>query len=119
MIVSAELGPDEMLLWSGHPSRKRVLLLCLLCGLVGLPWSGFSLLWVIITAIGALAAHGGWSLGFLIALLFGLLFLAGGIGILVGAWRLYTGMMQMNYALTDNRVLLIRAGEKRSVQAYT
>jgi hypothetical protein len=113
-IAAEEIRPEEMLLWTGRPLRRRVVLVGMALLTLGAPITLLALLWILITL---LAFHFG-SAGWLISLTIGLLILLPGVVMAAGSFFLRRHMSQMVYALTDERALFIRVGRRRRVHAY-
>lgn len=123
--VRAELRDDEQLLWVGQPrpscyARRSIFLV-----LFGIPWTAFALFWMAgasgmlfagtRTSPGGAGVHGGVVALFSCFPLFGLPFVAIGLGMLSSPYWLRRQARRTCYALTDRRAILRQAGVFGSV----
>ena len=99
-----ELQPGERVLWQGRP-LPRVLLKGFAVYLFAVPWTAFSLFWTVMATGGALA---GWDtmgpLGLAMPL-FGLPFLAIGVGLMAVPFAPLFAGDRVAFAVTDRRLL--------------
>jgi hypothetical protein len=100
--VRGEVEPDEELLWVGRPGRNRYLLSSIPIVLFGIPWTAFSVFWVVM-ASGARAGGPMWGL----FPLFGVPFVLIGLGMLSSPFRLSWQGRRVAYAVTNQRVILL------------
>lgn len=96
--LSEELEPGEELVWSGQPVPARAARAGRPIAVFGIPWTLFSLYWV-----------WGASQASVVFALFGLPFVAIGIGMLASPWLFARRAAASVYAITDRRVLTVLA----------
>jgi len=113
VIAQREMRPGEKLIWAERPRPGAVARGGLTASLFGIPFLGFALFWTFM-ASGAIR-QGGFGLFFP---LFGLPFIAVGIG-LVGTplWAARRARSTI-YAITDQRLLIMQTGSTNEVQSY-
>ena len=112
--IDGELSPGETLLWAGQPSPSRMARQGIVPMLFGIPWTAFALFWTAAAggfaflAGGAVRSSGGgaWAAPFLLFPLFGLIFVAVGLGLLLSPLWLYLGAKRTVYAVTSKRVIV-------------
>ena len=119
--VQSEMRDGERLLWTGQPKASRAALAALPLVLFGIPFTAFSLVWMV-TASGILFAGinhvdppGGFGL-FACFPLFGLPFLVIGVGMLSSPYWIWRQAKMTCYALTDRRAILWQAGKFGGVE---
>jgi hypothetical protein len=121
--VRAELRPGEMLLWVGQPRPGRFLLLTLPIVLFGIPWTAFSVFWMVMASgmlFGGPPNGGGFQLFFLLFPLWGVPFVLIGLGMLSAPYWAWRHAKQTCYAVTDQRVLILEGGlfGKTTIRSY-
>jgi hypothetical protein len=103
--IDQELG-GERKLWAGQPDPRRIFLASLVIWLFGIPWTAFTLFWEAM-ALGALFGYGksapGW--GGTIMALWGLPFVAIGLGMMAAPFWLARTAKRTVYVLTDRRLV--------------
>jgi hypothetical protein len=115
--VRGELERGEQLLWVGQPRPSRFARASIPMVLFGIPWTAFAVFWVAM-ASGAMfmGAPGGIGGFFACFPLFGLPFVAIGIGMLSSPYWMRRKARRTCYALTDRRAILWEAGTFGSVE---
>jgi hypothetical protein len=116
--VDAELDTGEQLLWVGEPSPGRFMRMSLPILLVGIPFFGFALFWVVMASgMGFLAIGGDQDLTgpgvfglFACFPLCGLPFLLIGLAMLTSPFWMARLARKTFYAVTDRRAILWSAG---------
>jgi hypothetical protein len=116
------LQSGESLYWSGAADPSRAALSALPAAIFGIPFAGFALFWI----NGAYHASShiskrpdAFAKGFSFFPLFGLPFLIIGLGIVLAPlWAYLTGRSTV-YAVTNQRVMVITGGARRSVRSLT
>ena len=113
--IEGELASGETLLWAGQPSPGRMAKMGIVPMLFGIPFTAFALFWTAMAGGMAWFAHGvgsqfpgGGSLTTPFALfpLFGLPFIAVGVGMLLSPLWLSLKARRTLYAVTNQRVIL-------------
>lgn len=110
--VRAELRPGERLLWVGQPDPRRAARGACFIVAFGIPWTAFSVFWVVMASGMMFAANGprgpGGAFGAVFACfpLFGLPFVLIGVGMLSAPYWLRRAARRTCYALTDRRALV-------------
>lgn len=115
-IATAEMDPGERLLWAGCQNPSRALLPSIPLVLFGIPWTGFSLFWIFMASGGFGQSSGGPGIIFS---LFGLPFVLIGLLLLSSPYWIYRAAARTVCAISDRRLLIIRAGSTRKIQSYT
>jgi hypothetical protein len=110
--VRAELQRDEQLLWVGQPLPGRFARSGCFLALFGVPFTAFALFWMGVASIGVFAGGG----LFACFPLFGLPFLAVGLGMLTSPYWLRQKAKRTCYALTGRRAIVWNAGWWGSVE---
>jgi hypothetical protein len=108
-----ELNQDEKMLWTGQPLASRSWNRSLPFLLFGIPWTAFSLFWMLIAtgitagafSIGVPAPFSLLSLGFP---LFGIPFILIGLWMLSSPFWMRRKAQKTVYALTDKRALILK-----------
>ena len=113
LLAQREMRPGEKLVWAGRPRPGAVARGSLLASAFGIPFLAFALFW---TFLASGAAKGG-GFGFFFPF-FGLPFIIVGMGI-VGTplWAAVRARSTI-YAITDQRIVIMRTGGTREVQSY-
>lgn len=106
-VARAELAPGERLVWADRPDPGRVRRRTWPRLLFGLVFAGFGLFWT----SQAMAAGG-------FVWLFGLPFVAIGAGIATAPWWRPRQARATVYAITDQRIVIIRGWPSRRVQSF-
>jgi hypothetical protein len=96
--VLGEIEPNEAIAWVGRPHRGRFFLSMLPIFFFGVPWTAFSVCWI------AMASRAPGGMG-LIFPLFGLPFVALGVGMLAAPFWAQRRAGQVAYVVTDRRVI--------------
>ncbi len=117
-IVDAELTPGEALLWAGQPAPGRMARMGIVPMLVGIPFTAFALFWtagaggfaLLFGGVAHQAGAGAFAALPLVFPLFGLIFVAAGVGMLLSPLWLTLKAGRTLYAVTDKRVLLWSGG---------
>lgn len=122
-LVRSELRPGEMLLWVGQPRPGRFLLLTIPIVLFGIPWTAFSVFWMVMASgmvLGGQPGGGGFQLVFLLFPLWGVPFVLIGLGMLSAPYWAWRMAKQTCYAVTDQRVLIWEPGMfgKVTIRSY-
>ena len=109
--IQRELGPNEQLLWSGKP-KSGILFRSSDAIMIpfSIAWAGFAIFWE------TMAFNARTPVFFK---LWGLMFVVVGLYMVLG--RFFYDMFlrsKTEYAVTNQRVLIIRNGRQRSVQAF-
>ena len=112
--VRDQLSPGEMVVWAERAGAPRIALRYLPTFLFGLPFLAFALFWTF-TAWGAVSAGEGMASFFP---LFGLIFVAVGmLMVLSPIWGFAVGLSTV-YAITNRRLLIITRFPTRRVTSY-
>lgn len=116
-ILRRELLPGERILWSGRPDPRRLKAVFLIW-LFAVPWTAFALFWEAMAFMPWIpSTHTPdairWSFGMVFPL-FGLPFIAIGLGMMWMPMRALNKARQTIYALTDRRVMRVTAGKARA-----
>lgn len=112
-ILSAELNREERLLWAGQPLPGRSGWGGLPLFLFGIPWTAFSIFWIVTAA--SMGQHNPphdptFSLFSNVFPLFGVPFVLIGIGMLASPFWMRKKEITTVYALTDSRALILTPG---------
>jgi hypothetical protein len=113
-----ELAPGEKLAWAGRPRASALARRASPGFFIGIPFTAFSLFWV----AGAYTAtqRDGHDVGpFVFFPLFGLIFVAVGLFMLLSPLRAMARARSTIYAITDQRLLIIEGGSSRRVTSFT
>lgn len=117
LALERELAPDEVVLWHGW-KLGRVEPLSFGIYLFAIPWTAFSIMWTAMAA-GAMASSGddgpgwfGWAFP-----LFGLPFVAVGVGMLAGPFAPLLHKGRVLFVITDRRVIKLALNRALEVQA--
>ncbi len=121
--VRSELRPGEMLLWVGQPRPGPFLLPTIPIVLFGIPWTAFSVFWMVMASWIVFGGHpggGGFPLVFRLFPLWGLPFVLIGLGMLSAPYWAWRKAKQTCYAVTDQRVLIWEPGMfgKVTIRSY-
>ena len=112
-LIDGELASGERLVWSGQPIPGRMARQTLGIVLFGIPWTAFAIFWTVAAAWGTGKMERGagpfWAFP-----LFGLPFIAIGLGMLSSPWWARRKALRTAYVLTDRRALVIAGGWGRS-----
>lgn len=109
-----ELDTGEPLLWAGQPNSRRMAGQTVGLVFFGIPWTAFAIFWTLTASgIGGLATGGvsgrsfgpGATFG-----LFGLPFIAIGIGLLTAPLWMARKAQRTVYAVTDKRAVILEGG---------
>jgi hypothetical protein len=112
-ILDYELGEGENLLWSGQADALRIMRGSLPVLFIAIP-----LLVVFLLGIYGIFMIGPLSPSSIPIVLFLVLLLLPGLLLASIPYRTYRRSQRIIYAVTDRRVLIITAGEKRSVMSF-
>jgi len=118
--LESELSSGERLLWADRPAVTRNLRESLPILFFGIPWTAFSVFWMVM-ASGILrqGSGGGAPTGVnILFALFGLPFVGIGLAMLSAPYFAWRAAQNTVYAITTKRVLILNAGRTRSVRAY-
>lgn len=121
-MVRGELAADEKLVWVGQPIPGRMTMVMIPISIMGIFFTGFSVIWIVmVLAIvgGGIAAATGrpaFGLGGVVFALFGLPFLAVGLGMLTSPIWAGRRALRTCYALTNRRVIVWEPGWFGGVQ---
>jgi hypothetical protein len=115
-VARSELEPGEYLLWSARPDAARAARASMLILFFAVPWTAFSLFWMTMAALGVWQTDMG-AVAWIFPL-FGLPFVAVGLGMLSLPYFVYSRAKRTVYAITDRRAMIIVAGSTRSVESY-
>lgn len=112
-----ELAPGEKLVWADRPRPGALARQATTSFLFGIPFTAFSIFWV----VGAYTAtqrsgHAGADAFFP---LFGLIFVAAGLFMLMSPLRAMAKARSTIYAITGERLLIIEGGRARRVTSFT
>jgi hypothetical protein len=107
----------EHLLWWGRPSAGRLALQALPASIFGIPFTAFAVFWMW-GAAGGLSGERGASGPGLLFPLFGLPFVAVGLGLLLSPLLALWTARRTLYAVTSGRVLVVRVGRSRKVDRH-
>jgi len=115
-ILRRELLPAERLLWSASPAQQQLSVFWI--WLFGIPWTAFCLFWEAMGLMPFFIPHqrapDAMGSGFAILFpLFGVPFVAVGLGLLWAPFGALGKAGQTIYGLTDRRMLRVTAGKKR------
>jgi PH (Pleckstrin Homology) domain-containing protein len=120
--AQSELQSGESLFWTGTADPARAALSALPAMIFGIPFAGFALFWI----NGAYQATShisksadAFSKGFAVFPIFGLPFLAIGLGIVSSPLWAYLKGRSTVYAVTNQRVMVITGSGTRSVKSFT
>lgn len=116
MIVDNELDRGERLLWTGQPKTLRFVLFSLPLVIFAIPWTGFSVFWMLGTLYFGQKMDGG-ILGWIFPL-FALPFLLIGLGMLSTPFWISRRMKKTVYAVTNKRAIIFVKGFSTSVKSY-
>ena len=112
--VRDQISPGEIVVWAEHAGAFREALRILPTALIGIPFLAFALFWT----FGAWQAASAEEEGILFFPLFGLIFVAVGIAmVLAPIWGYAVGLSTL-YAITNRRLLIIRRFPTRRVVSY-
>lgn len=111
---------DEALLWTGKPTKEIKLLPAEKFNMLfGIIWTIFSLFWITMATIGAMSASEDSLTISLVFPLFGIPFLIVGIYfIFIAPIRGRNRRKNMEYALTNKRILILYQGKNTILQAF-
>lgn len=119
-MAGREIQPGETLRWVGAPDGRRAWRPALPIVLFGVPWTLFALFWEGMAIWGTSTHRTSAPSGFDVVFpLFGLPFVAVGLGMLSSPWWMIRRARQTVYAITDRRVLMIVAGRTLTVNSYS
>lgn len=107
--LERELAPGERVAWSGQPIPARYSRGTLPIVLFGIPWTAFAVFWTAMAFVGTRSLKGddAMSTGFRWFFpLWGLPFIAIGVGMLSSPWWLKRRAGRVLYAVTDRRAIL-------------
>lgn len=109
-MVDGELQLDagERVLWTGQPSGRRMALATVPIFLFAIPWTAFAVFWVAAAAWGT--SEGSISGIFRVFPLFGLPFIAIGLGMLSSPFWALRSAKRTVYVVTDRRAIIFGAG---------
>lgn len=113
-LIDSELPSDEQVLWTAQPLPGRYAWHSLALVIFGIPWTAFSVFWVVMAS--GMLAHmtSGTSLPFagfsLLFPLFGLPFVLIGLGLLSSPYWMRRSALRTAYALTNKRALIVSIG---------
>ncbi len=122
--IDGELSPGETLLWAGQPSPGRMARQGIVPMLFGIPFTAFALFWTAMAGGFAFlfngvarsaGGSGAFAAPFLLFPLFGLIFVAVGLGLLLSPLWLSLGAKRTLYAVTSQRVIVWTGGVFGSV----
>lgn len=116
--IRAELRPGETVTWSGQPDPARLMRAGFLAWLFFVPWTAFALFW---TAGAAGFKFPDFSTASTFQLLFplwGLPFVAIGIGGMSAPWLAQRKALNTIYVITNQRALSIEGGKSVTVRSY-
>lgn len=120
--AQSELQSGESLCWTGTADPARAALSALPAMIFGIPFAGFALFWI----NGAYQATShisnradAFSKGFAVFPIFGLPFLAIGLGIVSSPLWAYLKGRSTVYGVTNQRVMVITGSGTRSVKSFT
>jgi len=120
--AQSELQSGESIYWTGTADPARAAITALPAALFGIPFAGFALFWI----NGAYQASShisknanSFAKGFAVFPLFGLPFLAIGLGIVLAPLWAYLKGRSTVYAVTNQRVMVITGSGNRSVKSFT
>lgn len=118
LLIQQELEAGEILLWAGAPNPKRHLWTNLPIVLFGIPWTAFSIFWVVMAfSMGGHAPNE--PTGFRIFFpLFGVPFILIGLGLLSTPYWAYRNALNTAYAVTSKRLIILVNGKSRRVQSF-
>lgn len=121
--LERELAPGERVVWSGQPIPSRYSRGTLPIVLFGIPWTGFAVLWTAMAFVGTRSLKGddAMSTGFRwLFPLWGLPFIAIGVGMLSSPWWLKRRAGRVLYAVTDRRAILFEPARRgaRKVRSF-
>ena len=110
--LQKELRRGERMLWSGKQLR-RFNYAALGIYLFAVPWTAFALFWIYMAGwgIGGSESNDAGIIGWIFPM-FGLPFVAVGLGMMAGPFVLYYSSGNTIYAVTDQRMLSIYVGRK-------
>jgi hypothetical protein len=100
--VNAEVEPGEKIAWIGRPRGNRYVLMSLPIVLFGIPWTAFSVFWIIMASSAVKIGPAGYFFP-----LFGVPFVLIGFGFLSAPFWAARRGRRIAYAVTDRRVILI------------
>ena len=121
-MVRGELAADEKLVWVGQPIPGRMTMVMIPISIMGIFFTGFSVIWIVMALAivgGGIAAATGrpaFGLGGVVFALFGLPFLAVGLGMLTSPIWAGRRALRTCYALTNRRVIVWEPGWFGGVQ---
>lgn len=120
--AQSELQSGESIYWTGTADPARAAITALPAALFGIPFAGFALFWI----NGAYQASShisknsnSFAKSFAVFPLFGLPFLAIGLGIVLAPLWAYLKGRSTVYAVTNQRVMVITGSGNRSVKSFT
>jgi hypothetical protein len=126
--VEAEIEPSERLLWTGSPDPARWAAGGIPAMLFGIPFTLFALFWMAMAGGISFLSSGiarqtggpGFATPFMFFPLFGLIFVAVGLGLLLSPLWAYLKAQRTIYAITDRRAITLEenAFGSRSVRSF-
>ena len=116
--LNAQLDPGEGLLWSGAPHPARMALSALPATVAGIPFTAFAAFWIY-TAY-TMTSHSKSSPGgpWVLFPLFGIPFLAVGLGMLTAPLWAFLAAARTVYAVTNKRAMIVSRLFSISVRSY-
>ncbi len=119
-IASVELSSDETLLWTGSPEPSRMVRPTWGSCIFGVLWTAFT---ITIWALGFHSAHlsgipSEWTWNAFFSQLFPLVFVVIGLFMVLSPAITYWMALKTVYAITDQRLLVIEQGIKRSTRSF-
>jgi hypothetical protein len=114
--IVREMGPDEQMRWFGQPRPTTFLLGSLGLVLFGIPWTAFALFWTAGAAGFEVPdlENPGWELLFP---LWGLPFIAVGLGMLSSPVWAIRRALRTAYLVTNKRAIIMEGGRSRTVRS--
>lgn len=115
-VLRSELNKSEQLIWTGQPLAPRAMQGSLLIVLLGVPWTAFSLFWVVMaiwmargftTQASSSPSSFPFNLMSFFFPLFGVPFVFIGLGMLSSPYWMRRKAQKTIYALTDERALIL------------
>lgn len=115
----AELQPAEKLKWAGSPDPSQAWRPFLPIFLFAIPWTLFAIFWEAMALTATTHTSGDTPAGFgVIFPLFGLPFVAVGVGMLASPFFGIRKARNTVYAITDRRAMVIQCGSTRTVRSF-